>query len=183
MEDERVWSVKQLLFDYVKSPSLRHIRDAHSLNKLAHEIVRRIDLGNSIWRKWDGQRELLLKSSIGCWIPIDDLRDCLNQMPGPQLTTTDVDQRLKALEEEDVLSYPKEELRLGCLTIYEKERSEGTELPSIIGLLREHVDHEESAFVTNKLRHTSACAKRTEWRESSDCSQEQTHPGRSCGNR
>jgi hypothetical protein len=29
-EDERIWEVKQLLFDFVKSPSPRHTRDAHS---------------------------------------------------------------------------------------------------------------------------------------------------------
>jgi len=93
-EDERIWAVKELLFDYVKSPSLRHIRDPHSLIKLAQEIVRRIDRGNAIWKKWDGQREVLLKSAIGCWIPVEDMRDFLNRMPGPPLTTTDVAQRL-----------------------------------------------------------------------------------------
>ena len=76
-EDQRIWAVKQLLFDYVKSPSLRHIRDPHSLGKLALEIVRRIDRGNSIWKKWDGQREGLLNSAAGCWIPVEDLRDFL----------------------------------------------------------------------------------------------------------
>jgi hypothetical protein len=67
-EDERIWAVKELLFDYVKSPSLRHIRDPHSVTKLAQEIVKRVDRGNSIWRKWDGQREIVLKSAVGCWI-------------------------------------------------------------------------------------------------------------------
>ena len=40
-----LWAVKELLFDYVKSPSLRHIRDPFSVTKLAHEIVRRVDRG------------------------------------------------------------------------------------------------------------------------------------------
>lgn len=65
-DDERSWTVKELLFDYVKSPSLRHIRDPHSVTRLAQEIVRRIDQGNSISGKWDGQRELLLKSALCC---------------------------------------------------------------------------------------------------------------------
>lgn len=34
-EDDRLWSVKQLLFDYVKSPSLRHIRDPHSMIQIS----------------------------------------------------------------------------------------------------------------------------------------------------
>ena len=107
-EDERVWAVKDLLFDYVKSPSLRHIRDPHSVTRLAQEIVRRIDRSNSIWQKWDGQRELLLKSALCCWIPVADMRDFLNAMPGPPLTTTDVAQRLKAIEEEEHYDYLRE---------------------------------------------------------------------------
>lgn len=142
-DDERVWAVKELLFDYVKSPSLRHIRDPHSVIKLAQEIVRRLDRSNSVWRKWDGQRELLVKSALGCWIPVEDLREFLNRMPGPQLTTTDVAQRLKAFEDEEYYRYPKEELQSGCLAIYEKEKAEGTEMPAIIGLLRDHVEEEE----------------------------------------
>ena len=142
-EDERIWAVRDVLFDYVKSPSLRHIRDPHSLNKLAREIVRRMDRSNSIWKKWDGQRELLLKSALNCWVPIEDLREFLNRLPGPPLTTTDVAQRLRALEDEDHYSYPNDELQPGCLALYEKEKAEGTELPAIIGLLRDHVEREE----------------------------------------
>ncbi len=142
-EDDRAWSVKDLLSDYVRSPSLRHIRDPHSLHKLALEIVKFLDRGHSIWTKWDGQRELLLKSAACCWIPVADLREFLNRLPGPQLTLTDVTQRLAALEEEDPYSYSKEELQPGCLAIYEKEKADGTELPAIIGLLRNHVQQEE----------------------------------------
>ena len=141
-DDERVWTVKELLFDYVKSPSLRHIRDPHSVNRLAQEIVRRIDRGNSIWRKWDGQREVLLRSAVGCWIPIEDIRDFLNRMPGPPLTTTDVAQRLKAFEDEEH-TWPDEELQPGCLVLFEQEKAGGTELPAIIQLLRDHIERED----------------------------------------
>jgi hypothetical protein len=141
-EDERIWAVKEVLFDHLKSPSLKHIRDPHSVGKLAQEIVRRIDRGSAIWRKWDGQREVLLKSSVGCWIPVDDLRDFLNRMPGPQLTTTDVSQRLKAFENEEY-SYPNEALQKNCLALYEKDKIEGTELPAIIGQLQDFVENEE----------------------------------------
>lgn len=153
MEDQRAWAVRELLFDYLKSPSLRHIRDPHSVIKLANEIVRRLDRANNIWRKWDGQREVLLKSAVGCWVPIGDLRDFLNQMPGPSLTNTDVDQRLKAFIEEDHFSYPNEELQAGCLTLYEQAKAEGTELPAIIGLLREHVEQEEERIRLERERH------------------------------
>jgi len=142
MEDERVSAVKHLLSEYVRSPSLKHIRDPYSLAKLAGEIVKRIDQRSSIWGKWDGQREVLIKSAVGCWVPIDDLRDFLNEMPGPRLTSTDIGQRLKAAELESYES-SKEELQAGCLAIYETERAAGTELPAIIQRLREHVDLEE----------------------------------------
>ena len=147
-EDERVWAVKDLLFEYMKSPSLRHIRDPHSVSTLARNIVARLDRANAIWQKWDGQRELLIKSAVGCWVPIEDLRNFLNTMPGPSLTTTDVTQRLRAAEEEDSFVFPKEEIKSGCLALYERERAEGTELPAIIGALQEFVETEEE-----RLRH------------------------------
>jgi hypothetical protein len=149
VDDERVWAVKELLFEYMKSPSLRHIRDPYSVSKLAQEIVRRIDRGNSVWRKWDGQREALLKSAVTCWIPVEDMRDFLNQMSGPRLTTTDVAQRLKTFEEEDH-AYANDGLKAGCLALYEKEKGEGTELPAIIGLLRDHVEREEERLHTEQ---------------------------------
>ncbi len=79
-DDERVWTVRELLSDYVKSPSLR--------------------------------------------------------------TRTDVAERLKAFEDEE-REYPNDDLQPGCLALYEKEDAEGTELPAIIGLLRDHVEREE----------------------------------------
>ncbi len=166
-EDERIWAVKDALFDYVKSPSLRHIRDPHSIIKLAQEIVRRIDRGSSVWKKWDGQREVLLKSTVGCWVPIEDLREFLNRLPGPALTTTDVAQRLKAFEDEDYYSYPKEELQPGCLALYEKEKAEGTELPAIVGLLRDHVEREEERLRVEQHERYQ------QWREDDRVAREQ----------
>jgi hypothetical protein len=95
IDDERTWAVKRILFDYVKSPSLKHIRDPYSITKLAQEIVRRLDRGNVVWTKWTEHRDMMVKSAVGCWIPIPDLRTFLNAIPGPALTMTDVDQRMK----------------------------------------------------------------------------------------
>jgi len=141
-DDRRIWTVKAQLFEYVKSPSLRHIRDPYALNKLAQAIVSGIDQGNSVWGKWDGQRESLLRKAVGCWIPIDDLREFLNRMAGQPLTTTDVAQRLKAFEEEES-TFPNEKLQVSCLALYEREKAEGTELAAIVGLLRDYVEREE----------------------------------------
>ena len=56
-DDSRVYAIRNLLFEYVKSPSLRHICDPYALNKLAHEITRQFDRSNSTSRKWEGLRE------------------------------------------------------------------------------------------------------------------------------
>jgi hypothetical protein len=141
-EDERISDVKGLLFNYVRSPSLRHIRDPHSLHRLAIDIVKRLDRGNSAWKKWDDQREALLKSAMPCWIPVDALRDYLNGMSGPALTRADVSGRLKAAQEEQY-EFPDEELQAGCLALYEREKAEGTELPAIIQVIRDHLEREE----------------------------------------
>jgi hypothetical protein len=152
-EDDRVWAVRDLLTDYVESPSLRHIRDPQSLTKLAQRIVKRIDRGNSIWKKWDGQRELLLKSAVACWVPTEDLRDFLNGMPGPKLTKTDVAERMRAVEEEPYSEFPDDDLQAGCLALYQKEKAESTELPAIIRALRDHIDREKERLRGEREEH------------------------------
>jgi len=94
--------------------------------------------------EWEGERATLLRAAAAAWIPIEDLREFLNRMPGPQLTRADVEQRLRAFYEEPYMSYPDEELRAGCLELYAKERDAGTEMPAIIGALQAHVEREEA---------------------------------------
>jgi hypothetical protein len=94
----------------------------------------------------------------GAWIGIQSMCNRLNawrikpmharrkikpDSSGPPLTMTDVVQRLKAFEDEEYYAYPKEELQPDCLALYEKEKAVGTELPAIIGLLRDHLEREE----------------------------------------
>lgn len=140
-DNDRVYAVRRLIFDYVRSPSLRHLRDPHSVGKLAEQVVLAVDRAPSVWRKWEGRREDLLKGSVGCWVPLEDLREWLNAMPGPALTLTDVAQRQRAFEE-DYSSYADEGLRDGCLELYRREKAEGTELPAIIGALQQYVEAE-----------------------------------------
>jgi hypothetical protein len=143
MENDRLYAVTSKLFEYVKSPSLRHIRDPHSINKLAKEIVRDVDRASSVWEKWEGPREELAKAAAPCWIPTEDLLAFLNRLPGPSLTSTDVVQRLRAFHEEPYSTYPNEELKAGCLALFEAEKAQGTELRSIIGAIQEHIEFEE----------------------------------------
>ncbi len=143
MEDDRVYIVQSLIAEHLKSPSLRHIRDGYAVQKLATQIVRRLDRRGGLWEKWEGQREPLLKAAAATWIPLEDLRDHLNRMEGPRLTLTDVEERLRAFNEEPYTPLPNDELRAGCLSIYEKEKSEGTEMAAIVSALQAHAEREE----------------------------------------
>jgi hypothetical protein len=143
MDADRQYAVASLLFDYVKSPSLRHLRDPHSVHKLARDIVSAVDRASSVWGKWDAQREEVAKAAAPCWIPTDDLLASLNNLPGPPLTKTDVEQRLRAIWEEPYTSYPNEALKDGCLALYRSERAQGTEMRAIIGMLQEHLERED----------------------------------------
>jgi hypothetical protein len=163
VHDARVDVIRDLLTDYVKSPSLRHIRDPYSLNKLTTEIIRKLDRGNPIWRKWNEPREAILLSAIKCWVPIDDLRDYLNEIDGPRLTGTDVAQRLREFQEQPFAEYPKEDLQQGCLILFEKEKAAGTELPAIIGALQEYVEREEQRlYDENQARWRARVAEEQE---------------------
>ena len=56
---ERLQTFRWLIFDYVRIPSLRHIRDPHSVDSLAQQIVGALTHKPTVWRKWEGQREEL----------------------------------------------------------------------------------------------------------------------------
>lgn len=73
-EDDRTGEIARLITQHTKSPSLRHIRDPYTLQRLADQIIKKLDRGNPIWRKWEGPRETLIKSAAICWVPIDELR-------------------------------------------------------------------------------------------------------------
>lgn len=141
-DHEHIQAIRRLLHDYVQSPSLRHLRDPRSIDGLTQRIIQAIDREPTIWRKWEGEREALLRAAADCWVPTEDLRQFLNGLSGPALTNTDVAQRLRAIHEEPYNTYPDEDLRDSCLELYARETAEGTELPAIVGALQEHVERE-----------------------------------------
>ena len=157
--DDRASIVHALIGEYLKSPSLRHIRDPYAVRKLAEAIVTRLDRGSGLWQKWTGPREALVKAAAPCWVPLDDLTDYLNAMSGPRLTRTDVAQRLRAVHEEQFSAFPNDELQAGCLALYEEEKAAGTELPAIVGALQEFVEVEEDRL---RLERESAWRQRLE---------------------
>lgn len=158
-ENDRVNQVQRLILEHLKSPSLRHIRDAYAVNELAHDIVRKLDRGNPLWQKWEGPCDALAKAAATSWIPVEDLTEFLNMIAGPRLTTTDVGQRLRAFHEESYAPYPNEELQAGCLAIYTAEKAEGTDMPAIVGLLQEHVEREEERL---RVEHDQRWRKHAE---------------------
>jgi hypothetical protein len=143
MSNDRIYAVISALAEYVRSPSLRHLRDPHNLQKLAKELVGASDRAGSVWTKWDGRREDVARAAAPCWVPLEDLLVFLNTLPGRPLTLTDVKQRLRAFWEEPYSPYPRDELQAGCLAIYEAEKAAGTEMSAIIGALQEHIEQEE----------------------------------------
>ncbi|MES3026849.1 MAG: hypothetical protein V4820_03210 [Pseudomonadota bacterium] len=81
--DQRIETITRLIARHVSSPSLRHVRDHKAIQELARDIVREIDREPSVWRKWDAQREALLKAASRCWVPVEDGR-----VPSPYVLLT-----------------------------------------------------------------------------------------------
>ncbi|WP_245286167.1 hypothetical protein [Bradyrhizobium sp. WSM1417] len=61
--------------------------------------------------------------------------------------------------EEPHTNYPKDELKDGCVALYQSEKACGTEMRAIIGALQEHIEREEE-----RLRHEQEQNYRR-WRE------------------
>ncbi len=147
---ERVDLIYRMILDHLRSPSLKHIRDPSHVLHLATKIVARLDRVDPIWRKWGPAREELARAAVPCWIPDESLTAHLNTMAGPKLTVTDVRQRVAAMALESYAPYPDEQLKDGCLAIYEREASLGTEIPAIIGLLNEFVEREGARLLAER---------------------------------
>jgi hypothetical protein len=139
MYNRRSDIVERRIADYLRSPSLRQIRDPRSIARLSAEILRELDADLGIWRKWDGPRQELMSSAVECWIPVDDLHAFLNELPGPLLTRTDVEERLHHLIEVEAWGRPEDKLQDECLRIYAEEKAQGTELPAIVARISRYV--------------------------------------------
>ncbi len=172
---DRASAIMNLLTDYVKSPSMRHIRDTGALHRLALDIVRRLERTDSLWRKWNGPREDLARLAQPCWIPVADLRDALNEYLGPPLTNTDVAQRLEAFWLDGLEKLPDDDLKDGCLEIYQREKAEGTEMRAIIGRLRMHIEDED---IRMWKEHRERSEKRLEERK--QAAQDRLNSGADC---
>lgn len=147
----RISVIRSLVGDYVRSPSLSHIRSIHALDRLASEILRRLDVGSPLWVKWNDQRDELARASCPCWIPVPILVAALNALPGPKVTATDVISRIDVLQEE-LGEWPRDHLRSGCEAILQEEIAAGTELMATIYRIRSHIDREETRLHEERER-------------------------------
>lgn len=175
IDDDRLYRIVRLLQEYLRSPSLRHLRDPHSVQLISRAILEEIGSHNPIWTKWTKEREALARPAAYCWIPPEDLRDHLNRMPGPQLTKSDVVERLRAFNEEHYELYPDEDQRDACLEIYQREFAQGTEMPAAIGTIQAFVEEDRErrrqARQADYLRSMAAQRKAAEerLRSGADC--------------
>ena len=137
-EDERLHEIVLLLYQYSARPPLKFPTDAE-IPKLARRILDKVDGPTSLWTKWGKDREEIAKRSADVWVPLGDLREALNKLPGERLTPTDVEQRIQALRHEHggYMRGPGEELKEGSFAAYAEEKAKGTEFIAILGYLEE----------------------------------------------
>ncbi len=69
MNADRHYAVASILFDYVKSPSLKHLREPHSVHKVSREIVKALDGASSVWKKWESRREEVAQAAAPSGYP------------------------------------------------------------------------------------------------------------------
>lgn len=93
--------------------------------KLARRILETAKGPKSLWTKWSSDREDVIKRAADVWIPLDDLREALNVLPGENLTATDVEQRLNAVRSElgGYTHGPDETLKEEAFTAYATEKA------------------------------------------------------------
>lgn len=141
--EKQISTVIRLVREHTNSPSMRHIRDYKIIETLAVRIVDEMHHPSVVWTKWWPHREELIRAAAPTWIPDADLRDALNDMPGPKLTPSDVAQRLKVVQEE-LSSWPDEHFREACIELYQVERKAGTEMIAIAGAIRDYIEQADA---------------------------------------
>ncbi len=70
ISEERRSALKRVLHDYVQSPSLQHLRDDQSINKLAAQILSTLVPERVVWTKWSEDREAIVRAAAPCWITL-----------------------------------------------------------------------------------------------------------------
>jgi hypothetical protein len=132
--DDRASNIRALLWEHAH-PALRSM-DRDRIAKLAEQIMR-IATDRGLWTKWGSNREEIAERAANLWIPLDDLREALNALPGPALTRVDVEQRIRDFREKQYGSYPKAEVEAETLAAFAEEKARGTEFIAVLDYLEE----------------------------------------------
>jgi hypothetical protein len=133
--DDRAHDIRTLLWQHAH-PTLRNM-DRERIAKLAEQVLR-IATDRGLWAKWGQDREEIAERAAGLWIPMEDLREALNALPGPMLTQVDVEQRLREIRERPYGNGdPAEEIEAEALAVFAEEKARGTEFIAILGYLEE----------------------------------------------
>ena len=80
-DQERLYEIIQLLHQYSARPPLKFPTDAE-IPKIARMILNVADGPRTLWQKWGDDREEIISRAAEVWVPIDDLREALNRLPG-----------------------------------------------------------------------------------------------------
>jgi len=100
--------------------------------------ILRVVTDRGLWTKWGKDREDLAERAADIWIPMADLREALNALPGPKLTEVDVEQRIREFREKRYGNgYPEKEVEAEALAVFAGEKAKGTEFVAILGYMEE----------------------------------------------
>lgn len=132
---DRRSEVRTLLWQHAH-PTLRSM-DFMRISKLTDEIVEIMD-HRSVWTKWGKDREEIARRAADMCIPMEDLREALNAMPGPELTKVDVEQRIRDIREAPYGSgYPPDSLAAESFAVFAEEKAKGTEFIALLGYMED----------------------------------------------
>ena len=134
-DDPRPYEIRRLLYQHSR-PTLKAMDD-DTIAKLAKEILNIADGSDSPWTKWGKERNEIARRAADLWVTMEDVQSALNGLPGPRLTSTDVEQRIRAIREEEYRGGLDEATKTDCLTEYAREKDTGTEFIAILGYLED----------------------------------------------
>jgi len=111
--------------------------DFTRIAKLTDEILQ-IVARRGVWTKWGKDREEIAQRAADICIPMEDLRQALNAMPGPELTKVDVEQRIRDMREAPYGGgNPPDSLEAEAFAVFAEEKAKGTEFIAILGYMED----------------------------------------------
>ncbi len=134
-EDDRIHEIMRMLYVFSARPPLKFPSEAE-IPQIARRLFEAARGPKSLWTKWSKERDDIAQRAAEVWVPLEDLREALNMLPGEALTATDVEQRIIALRQEagGFGHGPDDTLKEESFKAYGEERTKGTEFIAALGL-------------------------------------------------